>query len=397
VLISKAGSVLTVLVGTTVLIGWFFDLPRLTYVFVPFGPNVKTNAGLAITCAGLANLLLLDRRAPFRRRFVGWVLAAVCLVIGAVTLSEHLTGWDLRIDQLLATEAPGAIATTQPNRMGPPASAALLLIGLALLLLEARGERARKTGHAAVLLASLIALLPLVGYAYGLTALYGVARYTGIALSTALVIQILALAVVAGRPDVGLARVLCRDDESGAMARELLAAALFLTFGVGWVVASAFSLGLMDGVFAICTMTLVLIIGLTGLIWRTSAALGRALDQRAAIGTALEASAASLREMDRQKNAFLATLSHELRNPLAPIRFALQALEGPPASAARARQIISRQVDHLSDWWTTCSISRASLTTRCSCSCGPWTCTRRSATRPTPSATTWPGPTSNWS
>ena len=139
--------------------------------------------------------------------------------------------------------------------MGPPASTAFLLIGLSLLLLDAGAERLRRLGHAAALVASLVALLPLIGYAYGLTALYGVARYTGISVSTATALQVLALAVVAGHPDVGLARVLCRDDESGALARQLLAAALMLTFGVGWAVASGFYLGVMDGVFAISAMT----------------------------------------------------------------------------------------------------------------------------------------------
>ena len=35
----------------------------------------------------------------------------------------------------------------------------------------------------------------------------------------------------------------------------------------------------------------------------------------------------ALREADRRKDEFLATLAHELRNPLAPIRNALQILQ----------------------------------------------------------------------
>ena len=40
----------------------------------------------------------------------------------------------------------------------------------------------------------------------------------------------------------------------------------------------------------------------------------------------------ALQEADRRKNEFLATLAHELRNPLAPIRNAVQVLlmKGPP-------------------------------------------------------------------
>lgn len=56
---------------------------------------------------------------------------------------------------------------------------------------------------------------------------------------------------------------------------------------------------------------------------------------------------AALRETDRRKDEFLAMLAHELRNPLSPIRNALEILraEGPPVpELAWARDIIDRQV-----------------------------------------------------
>jgi PAS domain S-box-containing protein len=59
---------------------------------------------------------------------------------------------------------------------------------------------------------------------------------------------------------------------------------------------------------------------------------------------------AQVAEADRRKGEFLAVLSHELRNPLAPIRNSLYLLDhAPPGSerAARAREIIHRQTNHL--------------------------------------------------
>jgi signal transduction histidine kinase/ActR/RegA family two-component response regulator len=54
------------------------------------------------------------------------------------------------------------------------------------------------------------------------------------------------------------------------------------------------------------------------------------------------------READRQKDEFLAMLSHELRNPLAPILTALQLMDlGGTTSFARERAIISRHVRHV--------------------------------------------------
>ena len=58
-----------------------------------------------------------------------------------------------------------------------------------------------------------------------------------------------------------------------------------------------------------------------------------------------------LRAQDRLKDEFIATLSHELRNPLAPIRAAAEVIASPKASPAqmqRAQAIIQRQVTNMS-------------------------------------------------
>jgi PAS domain S-box-containing protein len=57
----------------------------------------------------------------------------------------------------------------------------------------------------------------------------------------------------------------------------------------------------------------------------------------------------ALREADRRKDEFLATLAHELRNPLAPIQSALHALKLSPKEAVRDRMqgIMQRQMQQL--------------------------------------------------
>ncbi|HVS77221.1 MAG TPA: PAS domain S-box protein, partial [Steroidobacteraceae bacterium] len=59
----------------------------------------------------------------------------------------------------------------------------------------------------------------------------------------------------------------------------------------------------------------------------------------------------ALREADRRKDEFLAVLAHELRNPLAPIRFAVAMARKEATREAGRRQaqaIIERQVEHMS-------------------------------------------------
>ena len=80
--------------------------------------------------------------------------------------------------------------------------------------------------------------------------------------------------------------------------------------------------------------------------------LNATLDQRVTERTeALRASETRLRDADRRKDEFLATLAHELRNPLAPVRNAVQILrlKGSMTEQSKwASDIIERQIQGMS-------------------------------------------------
>ncbi|WP_049760132.1 hybrid sensor histidine kinase/response regulator [Anaeromyxobacter dehalogenans] len=74
------------------------------------------------------------------------------------------------------------------------------------------------------------------------------------------------------------------------------------------------------------------------------------ITEQARAESALRDANEKLREVDRRKDEFLGMLSHELRNPLAPIRNSLYILDhAEPAGqqARRAKDIVARQVEHL--------------------------------------------------
>ena len=76
----------------------------------------------------------------------------------------------------------------------------------------------------------------------------------------------------------------------------------------------------------------------------------RDITDRKRMEETLREQAEQLKEADRRKDDFLATLAHELRNPLAPIRNALHLMRGSsddPSSFEPERAMVERQVIHL--------------------------------------------------
>lgn len=97
----------------------------------------------------------------------------------------------------------------------------------------------------------------------------------------------------------------------------------------------------------------------------------RDVTERKAGEEAQRGQAERLAEADRAKDEFLATLSHELRNPLAPLRNSIELLRmigGADHESASIHAMMARQVDHLvrlvDDLLEMSSISRGSLSLR---------------------------------
>jgi PAS domain S-box-containing protein len=97
----------------------------------------------------------------------------------------------------------------------------------------------------------------------------------------------------------------------------------------------------------------------------------RDVTERQAAEQAMREQAQRLTESDRAKDEFLATLSHELRNPLAPLRNSfelLRRLPGVDAKLAGVHSMMERQVNHLvrlvDDLLEMSRISRGTLSLR---------------------------------
>ena len=195
--------------------------------------TMKTNTALSILLLGMGLLLLIYQGTARPVRIFAWLFAGIAVVIGMLTLSEHLFGWNLGIDQLLAQEPPGALGVTQPNRMGPPAALSFSLAGIALFLLFRR-PRGTLTAQFLGLVVFLMGLLGFVGFLYEVRVFYAITRWTTIAWPTSLSLMFLGLGISLSRPDEGIMKILAADDPGGSVARRLLPLSVLLPLILGY-------------------------------------------------------------------------------------------------------------------------------------------------------------------
>lgn len=314
--------------GGATLAGWWLDAQRLTD-WPSLGISTQPNTALSLMFAGAALLALVLGRV---RCCAG--LAAVPVVLGGATLAEHLFAIDLGIDAVLLMErAWGDRGTTTPGRMGMPASVALLTIGTALIL-RTRSPASQRASNLLALLTLPLAAVSLLAYLFGANPLFDSPRYTAIAFQTSLMLFALAAGVLASHWRSLPVSVLVEDGGAGEVARRSLPFIVLVPLGLSLFRYQAQASGLLSPAVAVTVLLLVLM-GMmgAGLLW--VAALIRRRE------SALAAMAAQLREADRRKDEFLATLAHELRNPLAPLANGLELMRRDAALGAQPQQLVA--------------------------------------------------------
>ena len=315
------------------------DVPRLAD-WTNAGISIQPNAAIAVIAASVAVLLL--RRFPGPARVLGVLVA----VIGGTVLIQYASGIDLGIDQLFLFGRPwGNNRVLAIGRMGPPGAISWTMIGLAIVLASIQSRQwPRAIAPGVALIATAIASLSLIGYLYGASALYTVPSITVIALQTSTFILANSLAVVLSLPEHAPVRLLEDETAAGALTRRVLPAVIVVPIVLGMLRLWGEQAGFYDLAFGTSIRTLAEIVLMSGLLWWAANTISRQTHARQhAEDQLLE----SLRDADRRKNKFLATLAHELRNPLAPVRNAVALLKSrtqPDPLVNRVSEVIERQV-----------------------------------------------------
>ncbi|MEO8350475.1 MAG: methyl-accepting chemotaxis protein [Chthoniobacteraceae bacterium] len=258
-----------VLMSILVFAGWIFDIETLKRVL----PGLVAMNPLTAICFVLCSLALwLAQRedSPWTR--LAHLLAGLAALAALLKIAGLIFGFDLRLDQILFASALDTNPTV-PNRMAPTTAFNFLLLGAALVLADSRSSRWQRLAETLLLVVGLVALLALVGYAYGVRALTGIASYIPMALHTAAVFFVLVVGGLCARANRNrMARLTCAS-AGGAMLRRIIGAIIGLPLVVGLLVLKGLKNNSYDSSLAFSFFVVAVVIIIFVLMWEDAASI----------------------------------------------------------------------------------------------------------------------------
>lgn len=252
------------------LAGWRFDEPALTQ-FLPGAVTMKPNAAVGLALVGACLIALtLDTVRPMAR-FLGLAL----IVLGGATASQDFTGLDLGIDQYLFSEPSAMPYTSAPGRMSPATAISLAMLGLAFLFAK-RGWFANVLADMLVTAVLIQALLVLIGYGYGVVALYYPFPFTAMSIHAAATLALVAAGMFAASPERGIAAAMADSSAGGQMTRRMLPGVIVVPVLLGWLRHRGEALGHFDSAVGTALFTVSAIVLLAAFTWLAAGAVRRA-------------------------------------------------------------------------------------------------------------------------
>ncbi|HKU74334.1 MAG TPA: ATP-binding protein [Pyrinomonadaceae bacterium] len=260
-------------IGGAALLGWIFNISTLKRIH-PSLVTMKANTAVCLLLVSVAVFLIQDPSASIIKRRIALLLAVIVGLVGLITLSEHIFGWNSGLDQLLFRESAAEAGESFPGRMGVPASLNFVFLGIALLFLNARSTRWFRVSTISILAILTITLLVFLYYFYGIEQPEPLARYFTIAIHTVIAFWGLCGAIMLARPDRDLVAAFLGNSPGAIVARRMLPAFLVVIL-LGWIRTIARASEWISQGFATAAFVLAVLVLLAILIWLTALSLNR--------------------------------------------------------------------------------------------------------------------------
>jgi len=292
--LSQKTSIVVMLIGCVVIVGWIKDITVLKSV-LPGWVAMKANTAICLILGGTSLWLWHWQSKVGVKRRATQVCAALVVVVGLLTLVQYAFNLDLGIDQIFFQTSIDPLGDAAPGRMAVHSAVIFVLLGSSLLLLSLAQPR-YLVAQLFAIVAFFISGMGLLGYIYGNAYLYRFGSLTSIAVHTAVAFILLICGILFACPNRGLMAVVTNKNAGGIMARNLLPAAIVFPPVMCWLVLSGYRLQIYTAEFGLCALSVLNVVVFAVLIWGNARSLNIIDHQRRRSQIALKKANAELEQ-----------------------------------------------------------------------------------------------------
>jgi signal transduction histidine kinase/CheY-like chemotaxis protein len=178
-LFSRAAAHFAIVVGLTVITGWYAHWTVVIQISPSF-PPMQFNTALGFVLCGSGSALLMSTRSQIAPWFGG-----TAAFLGLLTFFEYVSGTNFGIDQFFVKSSI-LTATSSPGRMSPLTAICFIFIGAALAISDLGRSKMRSTAMGLfTCIAATITCVAMFGYVFGIETASGWGSYTRMAMHTA--------------------------------------------------------------------------------------------------------------------------------------------------------------------------------------------------------------------
>ena len=261
---------LPIILGVSALVGWAIDIEFLKR---GMASSVAMNPATAVCLILLAfetiRLNTKSERAVLYQ--AGQLAIAAVIVVSAMKLSDLVFGSSFAIDQQLFGAKLYA-ASDYANEMAPNTAVCFFVLGWSMQFMRGRSDSSVFKAQLLALVASLPALLALIGDIFGTRELSGIAQYIPMAVNTALALLLISISVLFTYPEKGFMQVFAGNDSPSlrSVTTVLLPASFLIPFVLGWLSHKGVSMGFYDLEVALSLAVIMNIVALLSLSYITA-------------------------------------------------------------------------------------------------------------------------------
>ncbi|MGA7755351.1 MAG: CHASE3 domain-containing protein [Candidatus Sulfotelmatobacter sp.] len=226
-----AASFFSMMVGSSSLLGWWFDVSILKS-WLPGQPSIRVNAAICFVLLGIALWLLRKKEeVSFAKEVAARIASAITALVGLIVLAENLLGWNAGIDQLLHVVRSGEeLGSVRPGLIPTIAALNFLLLGCGFLILNWRTRHGYWP-------AQWLAVVAAINSTFGIFDFVLVRQisHTHIALPAAINFAVLSLGLICVRSEWALGGVLASTGAGAKLLRRAVPSALAVLAFIGWL------------------------------------------------------------------------------------------------------------------------------------------------------------------